>query len=371
MVDSQVRTRVNSAIDRALDEKRIVGTVVLVARDGVLIVARAAGLADREAGRPMERDSIFRLASLTKPLVAATALAMIEQGVFALDDNVTDHLPYFQPTWEGRPARITVRHLLTHTSGLSYDNELIRQFGTGWGLSGPVVSLMENTRRIGSMTLKFAPGTAWAYSLGTDALGGLVAALNGSSLDVAIQRYVTGPLGMDDTRFFVTDPRRLAAPYDGPPVPELMTDPHRGKHGDGSPGPIFSPGRIFDEDAPQSGGGGMAGTADDFLRFLEAIRKGGAPILKESTVADALCNQIGGLTRAGQPGSLFGWLGAVIAEPAAAGSPASPGSVTWGGVYGHSWLIDRNNGLSILSMTNTAWEGCQGAYPREIRSAVY
>lgn len=371
MADLQMKARVDAAIDRALSERRIVGTVVLVARDGELVYARAGGLADREADRPMERDAIFRLASLTKPLVAATALAMIEQGVMALDDIVADHLPYFQPMWDGRPARITVRHLLTHTSGLSYDDALIEKFETGWGLSGPIVTLEENTRRIGQMPLKFAPGTGWEYSLATDVLGGLVAALNHSSLDEAVQRYVTGPLGMDDTRFLVTDSRRLAAPYDGSPTPARMSDPHRGKHADGSPGPIFSPGRILNKEAPQSGGGGMAGTADDFLKFLEAIRTGGGSILGEAIVVEALSNQIGDLIRAGQPGRLFGWLGAVIADPVAAGSPASKGSVSWGGVYGHQWLLDPAERLSVLSLTNTAWEGCLGAYPNEIRRAVY
>lgn len=112
MTDLQLRARIDSEIDRALSEKRNRRQVVLVARDGQLVYVRAAGFADREAGRLMKQDVIFRLASLTKPLVAATALAMIERGVLGLDDNVTDHLPYFQPMWNGRPAGITVRPLL-------------------------------------------------------------------------------------------------------------------------------------------------------------------------------------------------------------------------------------------------------------------
>lgn len=370
MRDLELKARVDAAVDRALAEKRIVGAVVLVAREGDVVVARAGGMADREAGRPMDRNAIFRLASLTKPLVSATALAMIERGVLGLDDSVTDHLPYFQPKLNGAPARITVRHLLTHTSGLSYDSDLIDTLGTGWGLSGPIVPIEEITARIGRMPLKFAPGTAWMYSLATDALGGLVAAVNGSTLDEACQRYVTGPLGMRDTRFHATDPSRLATPYDGPPEPQLMTDPHRGKHGDGSPGPIFSPGRIFNKDAPHSGGGGMAGTADDFLKFLEALRTGGAPILGSAILNRALSNQISDVPGL-DPGRRFGWLSAVLDDPAAADSPQAKGTVTWGGVYGHHWFVDRVNGLSVVSLTNTAWEGCLGAYPKEIRNAVY
>lgn len=113
MDDAGMRSRVDAVIDRALDAQRIVGTVVLVARDGDVVYARAAGMANREGGRAMERNAIFRLASLTKPLVAATALAMIERHLLGLDDVVRDHLPHFQPMWDGKPAKVTVRHLLT------------------------------------------------------------------------------------------------------------------------------------------------------------------------------------------------------------------------------------------------------------------
>ncbi len=123
----------------------------------------------------------------------------------------------------------------------------------------------------------------------------------------------------------------------------------------GLPGPIrFSPRRIFDPNSYQSGGAGMAGTAEDFIVFLEALRKGGAPILKPETVAMASRNQIGDLPRDPKDaGWRFRVLSAVLADPAAAQSPQSVGTLQWGGVYGHTWFIDPVSGVSVVILTNT------------------
>ena len=117
----------------------------------------------------------------------------------------------------------------------------------------------------------------------------------------------------------------------------------------------------------------MAGTADDFLKLIEAIRTGGAPILSEEVVAEALRNQIGDLPRPGSAaiGRRFGLLGAVLDDPVAARSPQARGTQNWGGVYGHNWFFDPANGLSVVSMSNTAPEGSNGPYREEVRDAVY
>ena len=117
--------RINKLIDHALEAGRITGTVILVYQAGQPVFRRAAGFADREARRPVEFDTIFRLASVTKPIVAATALAMIELGLLGLSEKVVDHLPWFHPkTADGKTAAITIHQLLTHTSGLTYDPAL-------------------------------------------------------------------------------------------------------------------------------------------------------------------------------------------------------------------------------------------------------
>lgn len=373
---NDMTARLDAAIDKAIDERRIVGMVILVARGGETVFRRAAGLADREAGRPMEETAIFRLASITKPMVAATALALVDQALVSLDDPVTRFLPDFRPRLaDGTEPVITIRHLLTHTSGLGYptaepDDAYVRA-GVCSGLDQPGLSMAENLRRLAPMPLSFAPGTGWRYGMSTDVLGAAIAAATGGTLGDAVARYVTGPLGMADTAFRVTDRARLATAYaDGIPPRRMgevciIADER-------SRGTRFVPDRIFDERSFQSGGAGMAGTAPDFLRFLEAIRAGGTPILKPETVDLAAQNHIGDLPRETKDaGWRFGLLSGVLDDPRAAQSPQPPGTLQWGGIYGHSWFIDRAAGLSVAAFTNTAIEGCVGGFPKEVVRAVY
>jgi CubicO group peptidase (beta-lactamase class C family) len=371
-----METRLDRVIDEAIGGNRIVGTVIIVARNGEVVYRRAAGLADREAGRAMQEDAIFRLASLTKPLVAATALALIERGALGLDRLVSDRLPDFRPRRvDGFAPDITIRQLLTHTAGLGYASagadDAYRQAGVSGGLSEVGLSMEENLRRIVSVPLFYEPGTAWRYGVATDVLGAVIAKTHGGTLGDAVADLVTGPLGMSDTAFTVTDRSRLAAAYaDSETGPVLMGHPHEITAGPGK-GMIFSPWRIFDPTSFQSGGGGMAGTGPDFLRFLETIRTGGVPILKPETTADALTNKVGALREANWPGTGFGYLSAIVTDPARANVPYSAGTARWGGVYGHNWFIDRATGISAMSLTNTAAEGTMGRFPGDIAGAVY
>jgi CubicO group peptidase (beta-lactamase class C family) len=365
-----LKTRVDAVVDDALGS-RIVGTVVMVARDGEIIYSRAAGHADREAGKPMREDTIFRLASVTKPIVAATALAMGERHLLGLNNAVSDHLPYFRPRLaDGSEAKITIRQLLTHTAGLGYDYSADPEITTG--LQNTDLDFEENLTRVARQPLLFAPGTGWRYSIATDVLGAVIARIHGDSLADAVAHYVTGPLGMSDTRFAVTDPERLAVPYaDGDPEPVRMQDPHVLTAPDGNK-TTFSPGRIFNPRAFQSGGAGMAGTAGDFLTFLEALRNRGDTILHPDTLVQATQNQIGDLPREPKDaGQRFGYFGAIIVDPRAAQRPQAPGSYRWGGVYGHDWFVDPANGISAVIMTNTAFEGGNGRFPRDIARALY
>jgi len=312
---------------------------------------------------------------VTKPLVAATALALIDKGRLALGSLVRDYLPYFRPRQpDGKIADITIKHLLTHTAGLSYGADPKttppeRMFNSG--LSDTDLDFQENFSRLSTFPLLAVPGTLWSYSIAIDVLGAVIAQIEGCSLDEAVRRHVTGPLGMSDTGFSVSDPRRLATPYaDGDPKAVRMSDHHLVPDDDGNL-LTFAPTRLFNPTAFQSGGAGMVGTAPDLISFLETIRQGGAPILKSETAKAALLNQIGDIPRPGEPGQGFSFLGAVIQDPVLAESPMSKGSVTWGGVYGHSWFIDPVKGISAAIMSNTAVEGCLGAYPRDIANAIY
>lgn len=365
-------TRVDQTIAAAIAAERIVGAVTIVARDGEIVYRKAAGWFDREAGTPMVPEAIFRLASVTKPLVAATALAMTERNLIGLENAVSDHLPWFRPKLaDGREPKITIRQLLSHTSGLTYD--LGDVTGLTSGLQATDLSLEENfTLYARTRPLAFEPGTGWAYGVGIDIVGAVIEAVHGGRLSDAVAHYITGPLGMTDTGFAVTDRARLAVPYaDGPPGMRRMGDPDTVRRPDGST-TTFSPSRIFNARAFQSGGAGAVGTADDLIKFFEAIRNRGTPILKPETVAQAIRNQIGELPQdPAYVGQRFGLLGAIIADPSAAARPQAPGSLRWGGVYGHEWWIDFTHGLTTITLTNTPYEGCNGQYPRQVARAIY
>jgi CubicO group peptidase (beta-lactamase class C family) len=375
--DQALAARIDKAMDAALDEGRIVGGVVLVARDGETVYARAAGLADRETGRPVGRDTIFRYASLTKPMVSAATLALAEEGVIDLDAQVTRYLPDFRPKLaDGTEPVITLRHLLTHTSGLTYDfmeppESAYHAQGISNGFDRVGVAMADNLKSIAAWPLNFAPGSAWTYSVSTDVLGAVLAAATGKSLGEIVRDKVTGPLGLIDTGFKVTDPERLSVAYanaEGGPV--AMGDGHQVPFA-GSP-LIYAPSRAFHGDSFESGGAGMVGTADDYLKFLETIRTGGGAILKPQTTQLLLENAIGEVPVAILgPGSGFSLGGAILRDPAATGTPQAAGTWSWGGVYGGSWFVDPANALTVVVLTNTAIEGMGGVLPGDVRAAVY
>jgi CubicO group peptidase (beta-lactamase class C family) len=368
-----IATRVNALVDRVIEEERITGAVVLVYQDGQPLLEKAAGFANREASLPARLDTIFRYASVTKPIVAVTALVMLEKGLLKLDDLVSSYLPWFRPKApDGRDGAITIRHLLTHTSGLLYDPALeLLPEGQRMtlGLGDTDLTLEENFSRHNGIPLAFEPGSRWAYSFATDILGGVLAAVQGGTLEEAVIHHVAGPLGMEDARFHLTDPERLAVAYaDHPGRPVRMPDPWVSGDEE-SWRTVFSPTRIFNPKAFQSGGAGMAGTAQDVLCLMEMLRQGGAGLLSPGMAQAALSNQIGDI--GGEPGYRFTFVGGLVTDPAAAKTALPVGAIQWGGVYGNTWFIDPAERLTVVSLTNNALEGCNGAYPEMLRAAVY
>jgi len=357
---------IDAVIDTALEAQKIVGCEIVVLRHGDVVFRRHAGQFDREAGVPMPGNAIYRLASVTKPIVAAATLAMVDKGLVRLDDLVSTHLPYFTPPFQGHQAEITVHHLLTHTAGLAYAYPNDPSISTGLGPSD--LGFEENFSRVAKHELQYAPGTGWLYSVAIDVLGALLSRVSANSLHDVVAEHVFMPLGMKDTGFVVTDLDRLAKPYaDGNPAPEVMQDPH-GVINDRGDTVRFSPSRIFSHMAFQSGGAGMVGTPDDLIVFFEAMRTGS--LIKSPTHEAAMTNRIGQVHRE-DAGQRFGYYGAVVEDPVAAQTPCAPGTVNWGGVYGHSWLVDRASGITMISMSNTALEGCTGQFPKSVRNAAY
>ncbi len=374
-LDAGLASRLDPIVDAALSEGRIAGGVVLVAKGGALAYGRAAGLADVEAGRAMTTDAIFRASSLTKPIVTAAFLSLVEAEVMGLDDPVIRWLPDFQPKLDGQVPTLTLRQLLTHTAGLSYgfmqpDDGPYLKLGVSDGMDQPGLGFPEQLRRVTQAGLFFPPGAAWLYSVGMDVLGAAIEAATGKTLGDVVAERVADKLGLADTGFSVSDRTRLATAYaDGPP-PKKMGETHTVPFAELS-GIKFAPDRILTPGSFPSGGAGMACSATDFMVFLEAIRTGGAPILRQATASAMMTNQTGGhLIVTSGPGVGFGFGGAVITDATIAASPLPNGAWMWGGVYGHNWFVDPERELSFVLMTNTSTEGMSGQLSQELMAAV-
>ncbi|HBC7421006.1 serine hydrolase domain-containing protein [Serratia bockelmannii] len=370
-----------AAIDQqAMAEGRIVGSVVLVARQGEICYAGAAGYADREARRPMRRETQFRLSSVSKPYTTLAALRLIERGKLSLDDAVSDWLPWFTPALaDGRRPTIKVRHLLSHTAGLDYRlNQppagVYHQLGIQDGVELSTLTLEQNLRLLAQAPLLSQPGERFNYSLAIDVLGAVLERVTGMPLPQLFVEWVARPLGLGNTAFYTTDAANLATPYyNTPQGPQRMHEGLRVALPEEMAGGevLFSPARALNAEAYPSGGAGMVGDADDVLQLVEALRSGGQGILQPDTVALLRSPHVGAQAQTQGPGWGFGFGGALLVDAEAAQTPQHVGTLTWGGVYGHSWFFDPQAQLSVVILTNTAFEGMCGRYPQQIRDAVY
>ncbi len=370
-------------VDRVLQQahpQRLVGAVVLVRQHGVLRHASASGLADREAGTPMQRDQLFRLASVSKPLLTTVILHLVADGVLDLDAPVQRWLPTFRPALaDGSLPPISLRQLLSHSSGLGYrflEADAAGPYaraGVSDGMDANPVSLQDNVQRIGQVPLLFAPGSQWLYSLGVDVAGAVAEAASGQTLQQLFDRLLAQPLGLRDTGFSTAQGARLATAY-ASDVPQ----PHRLQEGeivapfDGTVGIEYSLARATDASRYASAGAGLIGSADDVMTVLEALRDVQASaVLPPALVAEMGRPQVGGQGPADPPGWGFGLGFAVLRDPAASGTPQGAGTWRWGGAYGHSWFVDPARGLSVVALTNTLYEGMHGTFVDDLRDAVY
>ncbi|WP_122856936.1 serine hydrolase domain-containing protein [Pseudomonas viridiflava] len=359
-----------------VDSGQIVGGVFLVAQGGVLRYVSSRGWADRERRVSVTRGTRFRLASLTKLLTSVAVLQLCEQGMLSLDAPVTDWLPAFRPRLsDGRKSVITLRHLLSHSSGLGYGFEqppgnTYELAGVSDGLDRVAFDLQENLTRLAKLPLLFEPGTAWGYSLATDVLGAVIEQGTGRALSQVIHEKVTQPLGMGSTSFR-QDQGRLARAYkDGAGAPErigagdvLVLESGTAR---------VSSGRVYDAQAYESGGAGMLGTADDYLKLLECLRLGGAPLLTSASTAALLNNAIGKVTLKGRgAGWTFGLGPVILADPLAAGQRQGAGTWSWCGVYGSHYWVDPVSEISLVVLTNTAVAGAWGRFADALVEAVY
>ncbi|MDT3250626.1 serine hydrolase [Serratia sp. root2] len=371
--------RVQAVSQRAIDEGRIVGSVVLVAQRGELVYAGAAGYADRELQRPMRRETQFRLSSVSKPYITLAAMRMIEQQKLGLDDAVSRWLPWFTPALaDGHRPEIKIRHLLSHTAGLDYRlnqpaDGPYQRLGIQDGMALSSLTLEQNLQLLAQAELLAVPGSLFNYSLAIDVLGAVLEQAAGEPLPQVFEHWVAQPLGLGNTGFYTTNADNLATAYhDTSARPEPIQEGMRLTLPEGFGFDIeLSPSRALDPLAYASGGAGMVGDADDVLRLVETLRIGGKGILQPATVALMRQPHVGAEAEVQGPGWGFGFGGAVLTDAQLAATPQHNGTLQWGGVYGHSWFCDPQAALSVVALTNTAFEGMSGQYPQQIRDAVY
>ncbi|HEU4486422.1 MAG TPA: serine hydrolase domain-containing protein [Povalibacter sp.] len=366
-VSTERLARIDELLKQYIDQNLIGGAVALVLRDGEPVYEKAAGWSDKESGRRMSTDTLFRIASQTKALTSVATLVLIEEGKLLLSDPVAKYIPEFSKTTvavkdthgnvEIVPAtrQITIKDLLTQSSGMSYGTEpqvaalyaakgLGPAAGNGWYTADKNEPICDTMARLASLPFVAQPGEAWVYGYNTDVLGCVVERASGQRLDEVFSTRITGPLGMRDTYFYVppSQRNRLATLYASGPDGRIVRAPNGAK---GQGDYVDGPRRSF------SGGAGLISTARDYARFLEMLRRDGEldgkRILSPRSVALMRTDQLGGLYP--KAGAGFG-LGFEVIEKYGALGMAAPGNYGWGGAYGSLYRVDPQSHLVIVLM---------------------
>ena len=336
-------------------------------QDGKVVYDKAFGWADKEAGRRMSTDAIFRIASQTKALTSTAIMQLIEEGSLSLGSRVGALIPSFTRTSVAVasergavtqvPSRraITIRDLLTHTAGISYGTDpavaslyqekgLGPAAGFGWYTADKDEAVCDTMERLGTLPFVAQPGDAWVYGYNTDILGCLVEKASGMPLDTYLRERIIAPLGMKDTQFFLPAAHkdRLATVYASGADGKYVRAPEGGR---GQGAYVEGPRRNF------AGGAGLLSTARDYARFLEAMRRGGAldgtRILSPRSVKLMSTNQVGELHST--TGLGFG-LGFETVDRFGAAGMSSEGAFGWGGAYGSWYRVDPEARLVMVLM---------------------
>lgn len=358
--------RLDRVMQGYIDRREVAGVVTLVARRGKVVHFSALGQRDVEAGAPMTHDTIFRIASMTKPIASVALMMLYEEGRFQLRDPIARWLPEFadmevavpappQERLTGRyktaPAArpITVQHVLTHTAGLANTYRGITQpeFQETVAPRKPGDTVGGMLGRLASLPLNFHPGDHWEYGRATDVVGRLVEVMSGQRLDEFLQERIFEPLDMTDTHFYLPASKlgRFAALYrpDAEGKIALAEAPTAESRFVAEPHTYFS------------GAGGLVSTARDYFRFHQMMLNGGeldgARILGRKTVELMTANHTGdkGIWLAG-PGYGFGLGYAVVTDLGPSGTPRSEGSYYWGGAFGTIFWVDPSEELVGILM---------------------
>jgi CubicO group peptidase (beta-lactamase class C family) len=366
-LSSERLERIGTAVQHEIDDKRIAGAVTMVVRHGRVAWFKSQGMMDREAGKAMQPDAMFRICSMTKPITSVAVMMLYEEGRFLLDDAVSKYLPEFKnPKVLVKPAKgepysipatkeITIRDLLRHTSGITYqwNEDLGPMYESGGVASGLLQydgTIGDSVKHLAGLPLLFNPGDKFEYSLGVDVLGRLVEVISGKPLDEFFRTRIFEPLGMKDTYFFPPDNKldRLATAYTYYPDKGLNRFPDT---------PIKEASFVYSADYPSrgpkklfSGGAGLVSTAMDYARFCQMMLDGGkvgnTRLLGRKSVELMTHDQLGKIGPDQGFGLGFGVDG--VKEPLS--ELGSVGEFNWGGFFYTGFNIDPKEQMIVIFM---------------------
>jgi len=371
-MSSERLARIDAMCEQAVSEGDIPGVVALVARQGKIVYWKAFGMADNESGRFLKKDDIFRIASQSKAITSTAVMMLWEEGKFQLDDPVSKYIPEFKnpqvlenfqyrdTSYTTVPAseEITIRHLLTHTSGIGYGQidkderfKLIYQkAGITDLFTTENINIEENVKKLAKLPLHYHPGEKYTYSEGLDVLGYFIEVISGMPFDVFLKQRLFDPLDMKDTWFYLPEDK----------AERLVSVQHKSEEGEWVRYPVT----FYDPDFPVkgakrffSGGAGLCSTAKDYATFLQMYLNGGElngiRILSRTTIQTIMGNQTGDLYGA-DTGRHYGLAFGVINEKGQTiGGKGSAGTIYWGGYFNTQGFADPQEKIVGILMKQT------------------
>jgi len=363
---SQRLARVNEVFNNYVKDNKMAGSVILVARKGKIGYFEAFGYRDIEAKSMMTKDAIFRIASQSKAITSVGIMMLQEEGKLLIQDQLSKYIPEFRETsvalstdGEGYKVvkanrQITLRDLLTHTSGIGYGNgtgsdEWKKAGIQGWYFADRKEPILETVKRMAALPMEAQPGTKWVYGYSVDILGAVIERASGVPLDQFLKNRIFGPLGMKDTYFYLpkSETARLAkvyTPLEGQPLKPASSEGTMDSQGAYVDGPRMS----------FSGGAGLLSTTRDYYLFLQALANGGElngkRILSPRTVALMTENHLSKDVEF-RPGLGFGLGFEVVTDQGLRGTYGSVGEFGWGGAYGSTYWVDPAEELVVVYFT--------------------
>jgi CubicO group peptidase (beta-lactamase class C family) len=392
-VSAERLDRIDSFVQRYINAERLNGAVGLILKDGKIIYNKSFGYSNIGKKTPMQNDNIFRIASMTKPVVTVAVMMLWEEGRFSLEDPISKFIPEFKDpkvldrfnsndtTFTTQPSKreITIRQLLNHTSGIGYPQigsafatAIYKKYNINGGIGTPESSLSEMIPRLAKLPLFNQPGEKFLYGLNTDVLGYLVEVISGMPLDKFLQQRIFAPLGMQDTYFFLPADKasRLVPMYklNDKNKAELYTS--RFSNGGDPNFPLAPKGSYF------SGGAGLSSTAYDYALFSQMLLNGGVlegvRLLSPHTVKLMTMNQVGEYPLFDNPTDIrrFGLGFGLYLENAKTGIPVGEGTFMWDGMYASHFWIDPKNKLVVVFMRNI-WPTADWDFVDRIKPVIY